>query len=81
MSQKLQQSWADKAERFARTRAQIRQILSKSDRPLNMAQIYNLFLTYFRHLPDLERRMRELVKDGVVIKEGMSIKTYQLSEE
>lgn len=73
-----QLSWVEKAERFARTRAQIRQILAKSDRPLNMAQIYNLFLTYYRHLPDLERRMRELVKEGSVIKDGMSIPTYRL---
>ena len=76
-----QQSWVEKAERFARTRAQLRQILARSQVPLDMAAIYCRFKDYFRYLPDLERRMRELVRRGEVTKYNGSIPTYKLSEE
>jgi len=70
--------WAEKAESFARTRAQIRQILTKSAKPLDYAQIATEFKLQFRYLPSIERRLRELVESGDVRKNGGSIPTYEM---
>lgn len=71
-------SWPERAEKFAKIRAQIRQVLSNSDNPLDMAEIYRDFKEKFRFLPDIERRMRELVASGDVRKNGGSIPTYEM---
>jgi len=70
--------WAEKAESFARIRAQLRQIISKSSTPLDVAQIAVEFKLQFRYLPTIERRLRELVESGDVRKNGGSIPTYEM---
>lgn len=72
--------WVSKSEQFERDKAKIRQILVRSDRPLDMAQIFHLFKTYFRYLPSIERRMRELVKSGEVIKYEGKVATFELTK-
>lgn len=71
-------TWPERAEKFAHDRARIRQILANSMLPLNMAEIYRRFKENFRYLPDIERRMRELIKSGDVKRNDGSISTYEL---
>lgn len=74
-----QQKWADRAESFARIRAQIRQILTKSTKPLDYAQIASEFKLQFRYLPNIERRLRELVDSGDVRRNNGAIPTYEMA--
>lgn len=72
------QAWTERVESFARIRAQIRQILAHANKPLDAAQIAIQFKENFRYLPSIERRLRELVKNGAVKRNDGSIPTYEL---
>ena len=79
MSQKLDQSWVDKVEKFERTKAQMRQLLARAEKPLDMAELLTRFKNYYRYLPNgFERRMRELLKSGDVVRHDGSIPTFEL---
>ena len=61
-----QQNWVDKAEKFARDRARIRQVLHAGG-SMHLGQICNEFIYKFRYLPKgIERRLRELAEKGEV---------------
>ena len=71
-------SWPERAPKFAKDRERIKEILIRHGRPLDMAQIYAWFKQSYRYLPQIERRMRELVKNGEVRKNGGAISTYEV---
>ncbi len=71
------ESWVEKSARFEIDRKHLQQLLVLYG-DLNMADVYRLFLATFRYLPDLERRMRELVKDGKVEIVFGVVKKYRL---
>jgi len=72
-------TWADKAETFAKQRAQLRQILASTLDGLDIGEIANEFKFRFNYLPtDLCRRLRELVKSKAVKRNDGSVPTYQL---
>jgi len=71
--------WDSRAESFARIRAQISQILAKSDLPLDVAEIASEFKLRFRYLPSIERRLRELCDSGAVKKLPGKIPRYKLA--
>lgn len=71
-------SWPERAEKFAKIRAHLRQILSASNKPLDVAQIATEFKLQYRYLPTLERRLRELVESKDVRKNGGAIPTYEM---
>ena len=71
--------WTSKSESFARVRAQMRQVLATQKKPLDMAQLLTEFKFRFRYLPNgFERRMRELLNSGDVIRNNGSISTFEL---
>jgi hypothetical protein len=72
------ETWKERAEVFARIRAQIRQVLASADEPLDMAMIATEFKRRFGYLPELDRRMRELLEEGYIIKLKGSIPTFLL---
>ncbi len=78
MLSEQQQTWESKAEAFARTRENIIKILEEAKHSVHMAYIYTMFMYKFNYLPDLERRMRELVESGDVEKHPRPIPTYEL---
>jgi hypothetical protein len=78
MSEKV---WKERAEVFARIRAQIRQVLASADHPLDMAEIACEFKLRFRYLPELDRRIRELLEEDAIIKFKGSIPTFLLKRE
>jgi len=73
MNAQSQLNWTERAESFARIRAQLRQILVQSHKPLDYAQIATKFKLQFRYLPNIERRLRELVQSGDVRRNGGAI--------
>jgi hypothetical protein len=70
--------WNELNEKFARIRAQIRQVLATSNEPLDIAQIATEFKLRFRYLPEIERRLRELKDSGDVKRNEGKIPTYEL---
>ena len=70
--------WKERAEVFARIRAQIRQVLASADEPLDMAQIACEFKRRFGYLPELDRRVRELIEEGYIVKFKGSVPTFLL---
>ena len=72
------QTWDERVESFKRIRAQLRQVLSSSKKPLDYAEIATDFKEKFRYLPNIERRLRELVESGDVRKNCGSVPTYEL---
>jgi len=74
-------SWVERAETFARIRAQVRQILYSSPKPLDVAEICIEFKLRFRYLPNIERRLRELVQCGEIRRNNDSIPTYEIVED
>ena len=76
-----QQNWVEKAETFARVRAHMRQVLAASGEPLDMAELLTEFKFRFRYLPNgFERRMRELLQSGDVVRTDGSVPTFKLRE-
>ena len=75
----LQSDWTAKSEKFALDRAKIRQVLSSHQQPMDMAEIYATLKVRFRYLPDIERRMRELVEQGAVEILDGSVRNYRLT--
>jgi len=74
-----EQSWVEKAESFSRIRAQMRQVLASQNKPLDMAQLLTEFKFRFRYLPNgFERRMRELLSSGDVVRSDDAIPTFEL---
>lgn len=73
-----QAQWVAKAECFARVRAQIRQVLATSEKPLDVAEIAMAFKLRFHYLPSVERRLRELVQSGAVERVQGAIPRYTL---
>ncbi len=73
--------WKERAEVFARIRAQIRQVLASADHPLDMAEIAMEFKRRFGYLPELDRRVRELIEEDHVVKLKGSIPTFLLKRE
>jgi len=74
-----QQSWVEKAESFSRIRAQMRQVLASQNKPLDMAQLLTEFKFRYRYLPNgFERRMRELLSSGDVVRSDGAIPTFKL---
>lgn len=71
-------TWPERAEKFAKIRAQIRKILTASNKPLDVAQITTEFKLQYRYLPNIERRLRELVESKDVRKNGGAIPTYEM---
>lgn len=71
-------SWPERAEKFAKIRAQLRQILTQSGKPLDVAQIAAEFKLQYRYLPTIERRLRELVESKDVRKNGGAVPTYEM---
>jgi len=67
------------SESFTRIRSQICEILLPSYTPLDIAQIGTEFKEKFRYLPNLERRLRELVALGDVKKNPGKIPTYEMA--
>jgi len=71
--------WTKKAESFARVRAHMRQVLASADKPLDVAQLLTEFKFRFRYLPNgFERRMRELLNSGDVVRNDGNISTFEL---
>ena len=73
-----QKTWVKRAEGFAKIRAQIRQVLATSDKPMDIAQITTQFKLRFRFLPSIERRLRELVESGAIKRIGGDVPKYEL---
>ena len=74
-------NWTDRAEHFNRVRAHLRQILSSSNEPLDLAEIATLFKQKFRYLPSLERRLRELVESKDVVKHPGQVPRWEFVRE
>ncbi len=72
-----QESWVERSARFEIDRKHLCQLFVLYG-DLNMADVYRLFLANFRYLPDLERRMRELVKEKKVEIIFGEVKKYRL---
>jgi len=70
--------WTKKAEKFAKVRAQILQVLSGSEYPLDMAQIMNRFKLKFHYLPYLERRFYELMETQQIQRLDSAIPRYRV---
>ena len=74
-----EQNWVEKAESFSRIRAQMRQVLASHNKPLDMAQLLTEFKFRYRFLPNgFERRMRELLNSGDVVRSDGAIPTFEL---
>ena len=71
-------TWPERAETFAKIRAQIRQVLSTAGKPLDVAEIATEFKLRFCYLPTIERRLRELVDSGAVKRIGGAVPKYEL---
>ncbi len=77
------QDWVSRAEKYARQRGHIRQILAASTRGLDLGEIAFCFKNRFGYIPsDLCRRLREVVAEnnGVVKVDGL-IATWMFLKE
>jgi len=70
--------WTKKAEKFAKVRAQILQVLSGSSVPLDMGQIMQRFKLKFHYLPYLERRFYELMETQQILRIDGAIPRYRV---
>lgn len=71
-------TWADRAETFAKQRAQLRQVLASTLDKMDIGQIATEFKFRFNYLPkDLCRRLRELVQTGDIQRHDGSVPTYE----
>lgn len=61
-------SYEEKKEYFARDRARIKQVLTDAIFPIDMAKIYSNFRDKFGYIPNIQRRVDELVQTGEVSK-------------
>ncbi len=81
-NQRQGKTWPERAEGFAKIRAQIKQVLALAQKtgesPLDVAEIAREFKLRFRYLPTIERRLRELVDNGAVKRIGGAVPKYEL---
>ena len=69
--------WPEKSIEFARIRAQLLQIFTRTNRPLDLAEIADLFKYTYHYLPNIERRLREMVQNKMLIKHPGRIPTWE----
>lgn len=73
--------WVSRSEKFARQEAQMLKILNVADKPLNVIELLQRFLDWYRYLPvGFERRLRHLEEQKYIIRHGGSVATYELSK-
>lgn len=75
---KARENWVKRSEVFSRIRAQIKKVLAPFPRGLDYAEIAHNFKYRFSYLPNIERRLAELVKSGEVVRIPGKISKYRL---
>lgn len=72
--------WTKRAEKFAKIRTQIKELLKRAAHSMDAAEIANQFKEDYRYLPNIERRLRELVASGEVAKIPGDVPRYDLTD-